>query len=83
MTQHQLASAAKTPQPTIARIEAGSVTPRTATLLALLEATGHQLVAEPIGQSVPTGAIRQRLTMDVSPHGSGAPASRSGRATIG
>jgi predicted transcriptional regulator len=61
MTQQQLASAAEMPQASIARIEAGSVTPRTATLIALLKATGHELVAEPIGQSVPTEAIRKRL----------------------
>lgn len=65
MTQQQLASAAETPQATIARIEAGSVTPRAATLIALLKATGHKLVAEPIGPSVPTEAIRKRLAMDV------------------
>ena len=65
MTQQQLASAAEVPQATIARIEAGSVIPRTATLLTLLAATGHRLVAEPIGASVPTEPIRERLRMSV------------------
>ena len=39
--------------------------PRTATLIALLQATGHQLVVEPIGPPVPTDAIRLRLAMHV------------------
>ena len=65
VTQQQLAAAAEIPQATIARIEAGSVIPRTATLIAVLEATGHRLVAEPIGPSVPSEAIRQRLAMNV------------------
>ena len=39
MTQHDLAQAVGMPQPSIARIEAGTVIPRTTTLLAILEAT--------------------------------------------
>ncbi|MDQ3691542.1 MAG: helix-turn-helix transcriptional regulator [Chloroflexota bacterium] len=49
MTQHDLARAVRMPQSSIARIEGGTVVPRTATLMALLQATGLQLVVEPIG----------------------------------
>lgn len=48
MTQQALATAAKVPQPSIARIERGTVTPRAATLIALLHATGHELAVRPI-----------------------------------
>lgn len=48
MTQQQLAEAVGMPQPSIARIERGAVIPRTATLIALLAATGHRLTVEPI-----------------------------------
>lgn len=65
MTQDDLAAAVRMPQSSIARIERGSVSPRTTTLMALLETTGHQLVVEPIGPPVPLEAIRQRLSMDV------------------
>ena len=51
MTQHELGQAVGMPQPSIARIERGTVVPRTQTLLALLRATGHQLTVEPIGPS--------------------------------
>lgn len=63
MTQHQLARAVDMPQPSIARIERGTVLPRTATLLELLAATGHRLAIEPMGQSVDEEAIRRRLAM--------------------
>jgi predicted transcriptional regulator len=43
MTQQDLAQAVGMPQPSIARIETGSVIPRTASLLAILDATGVQL----------------------------------------
>jgi transcriptional regulator with XRE-family HTH domain len=65
MTQHDLARAVGMPQPSIARIEAGTVLPRTATLLALLDAAGHQLTAEPLTPSGPTEATRRRLAMSV------------------
>ena len=52
MTQQDLAQATGMPQPSIARIEAGTVIPRTATLIALLEATGHQLAVVPIDAAV-------------------------------
>lgn len=65
MTQQQLADAASVPQPTIARIERGTVLPRAATLIELLAATGHRLAVEPIGPSVDEDAIRKRLAMSV------------------
>ena len=52
MTQQDLAQATGMPQPSIARIEAGTVVPRTATLIALLEATGHQLAVVPINPAL-------------------------------
>ena len=64
MTQHDLAKALGMPQPSIARIEAGTVIPRTASLLAILEATGHQLTVEPIGPAVDLEAIRHRLRLN-------------------
>ena len=63
MTQHDLAHAVGMPQPSIARIEAGTVIPRTTSLLAILEATGHQLTVEPIGPAVDLEAIRHRLRL--------------------
>jgi len=66
MTQHQLAEAVGMPQPSIARIERGTVLPRTETLIALLAATGHRLTVEPIGAAtVDQEAIRQRLAMSI------------------
>ena len=65
MTQEQLADAVGMPQPSIARIERGTVQPLTATLIELLAATGHRLSVEPIGPAVDQGAIRRRLAMSV------------------
>jgi transcriptional regulator with XRE-family HTH domain len=65
MTQHDLARAVAMPQPSIARIERGVVTPRTATLLAILEATGHQLAIDPVSPEVDRELIRARLRLDV------------------
>ena len=65
MTQHDLAQATGLPQPSIARIERGTVIPRTATLITILQATGHRLAAEPIGPLVDREAIRRQLTMSV------------------
>ena len=64
MTQHDLAQAVGMPQPSIARIEAGTVIPRTASLLAILEATGHQLTVEPIDPTVDLEEIRDRLRLN-------------------
>jgi transcriptional regulator with XRE-family HTH domain len=67
MTQQQLAQAVGMPQPSIARIERGTVLPRTTSLVALLEATGHRLAVEPIDTSpVDREAIKRRLAMPVS-----------------
>jgi transcriptional regulator with XRE-family HTH domain len=65
MTQHQLAEAVGMPQPSIARIERGTVLPRAETLIALLAATGHRLSVEPIGPAVDHQAIKQQLAMSV------------------
>jgi transcriptional regulator with XRE-family HTH domain len=65
MTQQDLARAIRMPQPSIARIESGAVVPRTTTLLAILEATAHELAVEPSGPTVDREAIRQRLVLDV------------------
>jgi transcriptional regulator with XRE-family HTH domain len=65
MTQQDLAQATGMPQPSTARIEAGTVVPRTATLIALLEATGYRLSVEPIDPTVDREAIRRQLAMDV------------------
>ena len=65
MTQHNLAQALHMPQSSIARVERGKVVPRTATLMALLRATGHQLAVEPISPPVPLEAVRRRLRMNV------------------
>jgi predicted transcriptional regulator len=54
MTQQQLARAVGMPQPSIARIERGTVLPRTATLTALGDPAGDpmQLRAGPSSQMV-------------------------------
>lgn len=65
MTQHELARAVRMPQPSIARIERGTVIPRTATLVALLRVTDHRLAVEPIGPSVGPEGIRRRLALAV------------------
>jgi transcriptional regulator with XRE-family HTH domain len=64
MTQHQLAHAVGMPQPSIARIERGSVIPRTATLIAILKATGHQLTVEPIASGGDLEGIGDRLALE-------------------
>jgi transcriptional regulator with XRE-family HTH domain len=64
MTQRQLAVAAGVPQPTVARIESGTVSPRADTLARLLAATGHELSYESrLGEGVDRTAIRERLRM--------------------
>jgi transcriptional regulator with XRE-family HTH domain len=61
MTQHDLAVAVGMPQPSIARIEAGKVIPRTATLIEILRATGLRLTVEPIDPDEDREAIRRDL----------------------
>jgi transcriptional regulator with XRE-family HTH domain len=66
MTQQDLGPAAGMPQANIARIERGRVIPRTTTLIAILEATGHRLAVEPSGPPVvDREAIRHRLGLAV------------------
>jgi transcriptional regulator with XRE-family HTH domain len=65
MTQHDLARAAGLTQANIARIEAGTVVPRSATLIGILHATGNQLAVEPIDPAVDREAIRRQLAMEV------------------
>ena len=66
MTQHDLARAVEMPQSTIARIEAGAVTPMAATLIALLGATGHELRVEPMKPTVDVEAVRRQLRTNVA-----------------
>jgi predicted transcriptional regulator len=62
MTQRDLAAAADTPQPAIARIESGAVEPRLATLERLLAAAGSQLESWPaLGIGVDRSLIRAAL----------------------
>lgn len=60
LTQQDLAATANVPQSTIARIEAGTVLPMTATFMALLEATGHELEVVPTGPAVPSGRAKDQ-----------------------
>jgi len=62
MTQAELGSKVGMPQPSIARIERGTVMPLAATLLTLLQATGHDLTVEPAGPAVDLAPIRRRLS---------------------
>jgi predicted transcriptional regulator len=62
LTQRQLAENAHVPQPAIARIERGGVSPRLSTLLPLIEATGFSLELAPrIGDGVDRTLIRGSL----------------------
>jgi transcriptional regulator with XRE-family HTH domain len=64
LTQRQLAAAAGVPQPTVARIESGTVSPRADTLARLLAAAGRELTDAPrIGEGVDRTAMRDRLRM--------------------
>lgn len=55
------------PQPSVARIEVGAVLPRMATVLAILEATGHELLVEPRIGVRPENreAARERLSRSI------------------
>lgn len=62
LTQRELAALARAPQPAIARIESGAVSPRLGTLLPLIEATGFALeIAPAIGDGVDRTLIRSAL----------------------
>jgi len=63
MSQRALAQAAGVPQPAIARIETGRVSPRVDTLARLLTATGWAIgVAPALGQGVDRTLIHAALT---------------------
>lgn len=53
------------PQSTIARIERGTVLPRTQTLISLLDATGHRLAIEPIDPPADAPVIARHRAMVV------------------
>lgn len=62
MTQRALAAKTGVPQPAIARIERGAVSPRVATLNRLLAATGESMELLPrIGDGVDRSLIRSAL----------------------
>jgi predicted transcriptional regulator len=62
LTQRSLAARADVPQPAIARIESGAVSPRLSTLLPLIDATGFVLeIAPKIGDGVDRTLIRGSL----------------------
>lgn len=64
MTQRDLAAAAGVPQPTVARIESGAVSPRADTLDRLLRAAGHEIHVEPaLGRGIDRTLIRDRLRL--------------------
>lgn len=64
MSQRELGAAAAVPQATVGRIEAGSVSPRVDTLIALLRATKHELdLTHQLGEGVDRSLIRDRLKL--------------------
>jgi transcriptional regulator with XRE-family HTH domain len=64
LTQRQLAQRAGVPQPTVARIERDTVSPRVGTLQRLLLETGHELSVLPrLGERVDRSLIRDRLIL--------------------
>jgi transcriptional regulator with XRE-family HTH domain len=63
LTQRALAARAGVPQPAVARIERGAVTPRIDTVMELLEAAGFTLEVSPvIGEGVDRTLLRAALT---------------------
>lgn len=62
LTQRELAERARVPQPAIARIERGKVSPRVDTLVPLIAATGFGLELAPkLGDGVDRSLIRSSL----------------------
>ena len=62
LSQRALAAKSGVPQSSIARIEAGTIDPRTGTLDRLLRACGFDLEVEPLlGQGVDRSQIREML----------------------
>jgi transcriptional regulator with XRE-family HTH domain len=81
MTQRQLAAAARTPQSTIGRIEAGRLNPTIDNLRHLLRATGQDLELAPLaGADEDRTLIRDRLRL--TPAARAALAVREARAAI-
>jgi transcriptional regulator with XRE-family HTH domain len=65
LSQRELAERASVPQPTVARIESGAVTPRVDTLDKLLRAAGYMLEIDVLrGEGVDTALIDQMLDYD-------------------
>lgn len=63
-TQRELASRARVPQASVARIEKGTISPTVATLDRLLEACGRDLTTEArLGIGIDRTAIRERLEL--------------------
>jgi transcriptional regulator with XRE-family HTH domain len=64
LSQRARARLANVPQSTVARIELGTLSPRTDTLERLLRAAGQTLTAEPLrGEGVDRTLIRERLRL--------------------
>lgn len=64
LTQRALAGVAGVPQPAVARIESGSISPRVETLERLLRAAGRTLESEVvIGDGVDRSQIRELLRL--------------------
>ena len=64
LSQRELARAAGVPQSTVARIELGSLSPRTDTFERLLYAAGQTLATEPrLGVGIDRTQIRARLAL--------------------
>lgn len=64
LTQRQLAERAGVPQPTVARIERGTVSPLVGTLQRLLLETGQELSVEHrLGEGVDRSLIKDRLRL--------------------
>ena len=64
LSQRALAKAAGIPQSTVARIELGTLSPRTNTLERLLRASGASLATEPVlGVGVDRTQMRERLLL--------------------
>jgi transcriptional regulator with XRE-family HTH domain len=62
LTQRSLAKRTGVPQPAIARIESGRISPRVSTLVRLLAATGMALeIAPRVGEGVDRSLIRAAL----------------------
>ncbi len=64
LSQRQLATTVRVPQPVVARIESGAVVPRVDTLERLLEGCGERLESRPrLGLGVDRSVIRELLKL--------------------